>query len=146
MDFAKNSAGKTIPYIGYMTSRGYPKYAYLVDTKSSSSDSVEMGGEGYYPKAGADDDNMTTGAWEFIMVPTASEISVNVNSKVSIGVYRDSDGILANVPSTISGITAGLDTTNVTGSYTLGNGTSNPVLAYGTNDDGSGFIETAQLK
>ena len=143
MDFAKNSAGKTIPYIGYMTSRGYPKYAYLVDTASSSDGSGVMGDETYYPKAGADENNMTTGAWEFIMVPTTTEINVNVNSKINIGVYRDSDGKLANIPSSISSLSVSAGTSS---GVALGNGTSNPVLAYGTNDDGSGFIETAQLK
>lgn len=146
MDFAKNSDGKTIPYIGYMTSRGYPKFAYLVDTKSSDSDSTQIGDSGYYPKAGADDDNMTTGAWEFVIVPTTSEINVNVNSKISIGVYRDSDGKLADIPSSITGITENASSTEADAGYALGNGTSNPILAYGTNDDGSGFIETAQLK
>lgn len=63
LDIAKNANdGRTIPYIGYMTSRGYVKYAYLVDTESASSGTV------YLPKSGSDSENMTTGAWETILV------------------------------------------------------------------------------
>ena len=141
MDFAKNSAGKTIPYIGYYTSRGYPKYAYLVDTTSSSVGSGVMGDTGYYPKAGADDDNMSTGAWELIMLPTTSILNVSNTSKISIGVWRDPlTGIVKEIPKrddenagTASGIVGG-------------NGTDNAVLAYGIKIDGKIYVETAQLK
>ena len=130
MEVAKNSAGKTIPYIGYyMNSLSYPKYAYLTDTTSSVS-------SGYYPKAGVDEDNMYTGAWETIMLPTTSTL---VLDDINIGVYKDDKGKLQAIPTQSE--TAG-EKSGIAG----GNGTSNPIFGYGITQTGSGYIETAQLK
>lgn len=139
LDIAKNAKdGRTIPYIGYMTSRGYVKYAYLVDTESASSDTV------YLPKSGSDSENMATGAWETILVPKKSQIVSNDNSKISIGVYRDmSTDVIKAIPSSISGITESAGTSS---GWALGNGTSNAILGYGITIGGNGYAETAQLK
>ena len=132
IDFAKNDDGFTIPYIGYyMASLQYPKYAYLVDTESSGAN-----GDTWAPKDGSDDDNMYTGAWESITLPTTSEYILD---DFYIGVYRDSNGHLANIPA----IEESLGNQNgVCG----GNGSANPVIGYGVKYDGKGYVETAQLK
>lgn len=132
IDFAKNDDGFTIPYIGYyMASLQYPKYAYLVDTESSGAN-----GDTWAPKDGSDDDNMYTGAWESITLPTTSEYILD---DFYIGVYRDSNGHLANIPA----IEESLGNQNgVCG----GNGSANPVIGYGVKYDGKGYVETSQLK
>lgn len=132
IDFAKNDDGFTIPYIGYyMASLQYPKYAYLVDTESSGAN-----GDTWAPKDGSDDDNMYTGAWESITLPTTSEYILD---DFYIGVYRDSNGHLANIPA----IEESLGNQNgVCG----GNGSANPIIGYGVKYDGKGYVETSQLK
>ena len=142
MEVAKDSKGNNIPYIGYwMNSMSYPKYTYLVDTSSSEE------GADYYPKAGVDDLNLYTGAWESIMLPTSSAV---LRDDINIGLYRyladeggengHKKGEIREIPQqqnenagTVNGIAGG-------------NGTSNPVLAYGIAETGAGYIETAQLK
>lgn len=128
IDFAKDSTGtRYVPYIGYlMTSLQYPKYAYLVDIESADKNPVA-----WTPKKGSDSDNMYTGAWESVILPTKNKFLLD---DICIGVLRDSDGKLKNIP-----VVTGTDKCG-------GNGTSNPVLGYGINYAGSGYIETAQLK
>ncbi len=139
LDIAKNAeGGRTIPYIGYMTSRGYVKYAYLVDTKTASSDST------YVPKSGSDSENLVTGAWETILVPKKNQIVSSDNSKISIGVFRDmSTDVIKAIPASIAGITESAGTEK---GYALGNGTKNAILGYGITIGGKGYAETAQLK
>lgn len=130
MEVAKDTDGNNIPYIGYyMNSLSYPKYAYLTDTTSSVS-------SGYYPKAGVDDDNMYTGAWETIMLPTTSTL---VLDDINIGVYKDDEGRLQAIPEQTE---SAAEKSGIAG----GNGTSNPIFGYGITQTGSGYIETAQLK
>ena len=140
MEVAKDSNGNNIPYIGYwMNSMSYPKYTYLVDTSSS-----EKGEEGiYYPKAGVDDLNLYTGAWESIMLPTSSSILLD---DINIGLYRyladengHKKGEIREIPTRTE--SAG-DVNGIAG----GNGTSNPIIAYGITETGAGYVETAQLK
>lgn len=128
IDFAKDSTGtRYIPYIGYlMTSLQYPKYAYLVDVNSAVENSSN-----WIPKPGTDSENMYTGAWESVILPTENKFLLD---DICIGVFRKSDGNLQNIP-----IKTG---DNICG----GNGTSNPVIGYGINYAGQGYIETAQLK
>ena len=131
MEVAKDTAGNNIPYIGYyMNSLSYPKYAYLADTNSA------VAGSTYYPKAGVDKDNMYTGAWETIMLPTTSTL---VLDDINIGVYKNGDGELQEIPtqSESAGTKSG---------KAGGNGTSNPIFGYGIAETGSGYVETAQLK
>lgn len=128
MEFAKDSSGKTVPYIGYwMNSMSYPKYAYLVEGISGSS---------YTPKAGVDDENMYTGDWEMIMLPTSSSI---VQDDINIGVYKNSSG-------TIQAIPVQTESAGIKNGTAGGNGTTNPILAYGIAATGLGYIETAQMK
>ena len=128
IDFAKDSTGtRYIPYIGYlMTSLQYPKYAYLVDVNSAVENSSD-----WIPKPGTDSENMYTGAWESVILPTENKFLLD---DICIGVFRNSNGMLQNIP-----VKTGTDICG-------GNGTSNPVIGYGINYDGQGYIETAQLK
>ena len=128
IDFAKDSTGtRYVPYIGYlMTSLQYPKYAYLVDVESADGNSND-----WTPKEGSDSENMYTGAWESVILPTNNKFLLD---DICIGVLRDSNGMLKNIP-----VVTGTDKCG-------GNGTSNPVLGYGINYAGQGYIETAQLK
>ncbi|MGN0722961.1 MAG: hypothetical protein ACI4LT_03020 [Treponema sp.] len=137
MEVAKDSNGNNIPYIGYwMNSMSYPKYTYLVDTSSSEKGT-------YYPKAGVDDLNLYTGAWESIMLPTSSSILLD---DINIGLYRylkdengHKKGEIREIPTRTE--SAG-DVNGIAG----GNGTSNPIIAYGITETGAGYVETAQLK
>lgn len=137
MEVAKDSNGNNIPYIGYwMKSMSYPKYTYLVDTSSSEEGT-------YYPKAGVDNLNLYTGAWESITLPTSSNILLD---DINIGLYRyladengHKKGEIREIPTQTE--SAG-DENGIAG----GNGTSNPIIAYGINYDRQGYIETAQLK
>lgn len=128
IDFAKDSTGtRYIPYIGYlMTSLQYPKYAYLVDVDSAVENSSD-----WIPKPGTDSENMYTGAWESVILPTENKFLLD---DICIGVFRNSNGMLQNIP-----VKTGTDICG-------GNGTSNPVIGYGINYAGQGYIETAQLK
>ena len=124
MEVAYDGSGKYIPYIGYyMNSMSYPKYAYLVDTTSGI-------------KAGVSDDNTYTGAWETILLPTESSI---VLDDINIGIFKNDDGTLGTIPKQTENAGA---KNGIAG----GNGTSNPIFAYGIAQTGSGYIETAQLK
>ena len=139
MEVAKDSSGNNIPYIGYwMNSMSYPKYAYLVDTDISNG-----------PKAGVDENNRYTGAWESIMLPTSSEV---LRDDINIGLYKYQSaknghlkGEIREIPKLYSGGT-GTEYAGEKNGIAGGNGTANPVLAYGISETGSGYIETAQLK
>lgn len=139
MEVAKDNKGNNIPYIGYwMNSMSYPKYAYLVDTDMTNG-----------PKAGTDSNNMYTGAWESIMLPTLSEV---MRDDINIGLYKYQSAMNGHLKGEIREIPK-LSSSGTNGEYAGkkngkagGNGTANPVLAYGIAETGSGYIETAQLK
>lgn len=140
MEVAKDSKGNNIPYIGYwMNSMSYPKYAYLVDTDISNG-----------PKAGTDSNNMYTGAWESIMLPTLSEV---MRDDINIGLYKYQSagnghlkGEIREIPKLYSSSGTGTEYAGEKDGKAGGNGTANPVLAYGIAETGAGYIETAQLK
>lgn len=140
MEVAKDSNGNNIPYIGYwMNSMSYPKYAYLVDTDISNG-----------PKPGVDENNRYTGAWESIMLPTSSEV---LRDDINIGLYKYQSaqnghlkGEIREIPRLYSTTGTGTEYAGLKNGIAGGNGTSNPVLAYGISETGSGYIETAQLK
>lgn len=140
MEVAKDTSGNNIPYIGYwMNSMSYPKYAYLVDTDISNG-----------PKPGVDENNRYTGAWESIMLPTSSEV---LRDDINIGLYKYQSaqnghlkGEIREIPKLYSTSGTGTEYAGSKNGIAGGNGTSNPVLAYGISETGSGYIETAQLK
>lgn len=140
MEVAKDTSGNNIPYIGYwMNSMSYPKYAYLVDTDISNG-----------PKSGVDENNRYTGAWESIMLPTSSEV---LRDDINIGLYKYQSaqnghlkGEIREIPKLYSTSGTGTEYAGEKNGIAGGNGTANPVLAYGISETGSGYIETAQLK
>ena len=127
-----------IPYIGYYATYCIkPKYAYKVDTSSMN-------------PAGSVDD-MFTGAWESMVVPTSSTIEMqsNQHNDINIAVWKDADGKLINNPKTGTNSHA----TNEDGysktayGQVYGNGTSNPIFGYVIKSGASrNTIETAQMK
>ena len=98
-------------------------------------ESAKVGGT-YYPKPGVDENSMFTGAWETVLLPTTSNIVID---DINIGVYKNSDGTLKSIPKQTESV-------GVKNGIAGGNGTSNPIFAYGISQIGSGYIETAQLK
>lgn len=133
MEVAKDSNGNNIPYIGYwMNSMSYPKYAYLVDTDISKG-----------LKPGVDKDNRYTDAWESIMIPTSSDI---LRDDINIGLYRYKEEEDGHLKGEIREIPRQAETAGEKLGVAGGNGTKNPIFAYGISETGSGYIETAQLK
>lgn len=133
MEVAKDSNGNNIPYIGYwMNSMSYPKYAYLVDTDISKG-----------LKPGVDKDNRYTDAWESIMIPTSSDI---LRDDINIGLYRYKEAEDGHLKGEIREIPRRAETAGEKSGVAGGNGTKNPIFAYGISETGSGYIETAQLK
>ena len=139
MEIAKDSNGNNIPYISYFTtSMQRPKYAYLVDTRSSGAN-----GNTWAPKAGADDEDMYTQSWETMMLPLKSSM---IADDISIGVYRYASAENGHRKGEIREIPQITESVTRTEGKVGGNGTANPVLAYGITYIGNGYIETAQLK
>lgn len=138
LDVAVSSNGNSIPYIGYYTSAiKMPKYAYLVD-KAEGFDQTA---------AGADEDELFTGAWEVTVVPSPSRMTTNREDKVNIGVWKTATGVLKNSTagtSTRGGSLNGYSSTNW--SKTFGNGTANGVLGYQISTATGSCLETAQLR
>ncbi|MEE1290200.1 MAG: hypothetical protein UHW86_04095, partial [Spirochaetota bacterium] len=134
MEVAKDGNGKYIPYIGYyMNSMSYPKYAYLANP-------------GAGVKAGVDENNMYTGNWETIMLPTTSTL---VLDDINIGVWKNANGTLKAIPSrpaNQSGLQSESIADNKKSGIVVGNDTVNPIFAYGIAQTGIGYVETAQLK
>jgi hypothetical protein len=130
MEVAKDGNGKYIPYIGYyMNSMSYPKYAYLANP-------------GATVKAGVDENNMYTGNWETIMLPTTSTL---VLDDINIGVWKNANGTLKAIPSKPAGQSETIADNKKSG-IVVGNDTVNPIFAYGIAQTGIGYVETAQLK
>jgi hypothetical protein len=130
MEVAKDTAGNNIPYIGYyMNSMSYPKYAYLANP-------------GATVKAGVDENNMYTGNWETIMLPTTSTL---VLDDINIGVWKNANGTLKAIPSKPAGQSETIADNKKSG-IVVGNDTVNPIFAYGIAQTGIGYVETAQLK
>ena len=133
LDVAKtsSSAKNATPYITYYSmSLKTPKYAYLVDPTTVS--------------AGADaTTKFYTGKWESVYIPT--EASINATDNIQIGIYKttvsETSGVITAIPkqTNSSSNTAKVGTVG-------GNGTTNPLISYGTTYLGKGYIETAQLK
>jgi len=69
-------------------------------------------------------------------LPTTSTIVID---DINVGVYKNADGTLQSIPKQT-------ETVGTKSGIAGGNGTSNPIFAYGISQTGSGYIETAQLK
>ena len=142
LDVGVNSKGHSIPYIGYYTGAiKKPKYAYLVDP------TVEDPTANFTQVAdGADTDELYTGAWEVVTVPTPSIMTTNREDKVNVGLWKSSGVITNSTRGTCSKANTINDYASTNWSKTWGNGTANGVLGYQvTTGTGTG-LETAQMR
>ncbi|WP_178843938.1 hypothetical protein [uncultured Treponema sp.] len=137
------SGYKAVPYISYYNdSTCLTKLAYLLPQKDG--ESITMN----YRLSGVDDYDRYTGNWEVIIIPTENEIQ---QDNTSIGLWKQiSTGNIGKVyPSDDADIKAQAGKTTTPTAKTgecYGNGTINPVIAYGITDGAQGKIEIAQLK
>ena len=118
-----------IPYLSYyMGSLEIAKYAKLVDaSRLTGTESLD----------GCDSDDRYTGVWEVSFIPTANAVN---DDNTNIGFYKNANGEALAIKSNSTASATG------TAGTCNGNGTSNPAIAYGIEDDATGYIETAQLK
>jgi hypothetical protein len=141
IDVAK-VGGNQVPYIGY-SDNSIPtsaRVAYRTDFTSNVTGQFD----------GADANSFYTGKWEISSVPDSE---LPIDAQVSVGVYRDSTGALAAIPTyanqTYGGGTPGKivdagngwscsETSNI-----YGNGTLNPAIGYAVK---SNKLKLAQLK
>jgi hypothetical protein len=143
IDVAEDADGYQIPYIGYWgTYPEKPRYAYLADPES-----FYTGTE----TAGTKEKNIYTGVWECTVVPTGS--TVKDSRKMSVGVWKDSDGVLAySTTGTNKGKVNGTNSytssyATTTAGYCYGNGSDNGVMAYIVAPSSSQYnVETAQKR
>ena len=144
LDVALDADGNSIPYIGYYSStHKKPKYAYLVDTSAPA-------------PAGVDENDMFTGAWEVTVVPCYSNIVVNQEEKINVGVWKytadDGTNKKGQIKNSVTGKSeyysaTGNNLYNGTNwSKTYGNGTANGILAYQVQDGSGSCVETAQMR
>lgn len=92
---------------------------------------------------GTDSIDFFTGNWEISTIPTSS---IPAEDNVSVGIHKNADGTLASIPTATAVSDANTNTEGhaVGNSTTVGgNGTSNPAIAYATED---GILEMAQKK
>ncbi|MBB5219107.1 hypothetical protein DYE49_11255 [Treponema rectale] len=142
IDVAEDADGYQIPYIGYWgTYPEKPRYAYLADPVSFYSGEETAGAT----------QNLYTGVWECTVVPTAS--TVKDSRKMSVGVWKDSDGVLAySTTGTNKGKVTGTNSykssyATTTAGYCYGNGSDNGVMAYVVAPSSSQYnVETAQKR
>ena len=125
IDAAKLSAdGKIIPYISYFAEgfNGLPKVAYLPDGVDSTTSLLD----------GSDiNTDLFTGNWEVSLIPTTSYVC---EDNMNVAVWKNNGVITTSTKP------------NNTGNNVYGNGTSQFVLGYATEEGVNGYIETAQLK
>lgn len=144
LDVALDADGNSIPYIGYYSStHKKPKYAYLVDTSAPA-------------PAGVDESDMFTGAWEVTVVPCYSNMIVNQEEKINVGVwkYTADDGThkKGQIKNSVTGTSSYYSVTGsslyngTNWSKTYGNGTQNGILAYQVQDGSGSCVETAQMR
>jgi hypothetical protein len=125
-----NSDGKAVPYISYLGEGfgGLPKVAYL---PTGINDSTEL-------KDGADNNtDMFTGVWEVSLIPTSSYVC---EDNMNVAVWKDTSGKIK------TSVKEANPTSSTTSGTSYGNGTSQFVLGYATEEGVNGYIETAQLK
>ena len=127
IDAAKLSAdGKIIPYISYFAEgfNGLPKVAYLPDGVDSTTSLLD----------GSDiNTDLFTGNWEMSLIPTTSYVC---EDNMNVAVWKNNGVITTSTEKPDSD----------TGNNVYGNGTSQFVLGYATEEGVNGYIETAQLK
>lgn len=144
LDVALDADGNSIPYIGYYSStHKKPKYAYVVDTSVPA-------------PAGVDEADMFTGAWEVTVVPCYSNMVVNQEEKINVGVWKytadDGTNKKGQIKNSKTGTSSYYSATGnnlyngTNWSKTYGNGTANGILAYQVQDGSGSCVETAQMR
>ena len=131
LDVALDTSNKPIPYISYIGAN-IAKIAYLKNTNRGPG----VSGSKF------------TNNWEVSYIPSSSKIlnlndkekDMEADSRVSVGVWKDSNGKIKNsIP--------GNSSASGDSGTCWGNGTANPVVAYQTQfNDADESIETAQMK
>ena len=125
-----------VPYIGYYGDSG-PKMAYLNVAAIPNTVTTTAG------KSATQKDKFT-GYWVVTEIPTSSNAP---KDRINVGIWKDGDGVIKKSTSNKAAKKNGDATTQATDSVTLGNTTSNPVLAYQIRPTSAeGYIETAQMK
>ena len=136
LDVALDTSNKPVPYISYIGAN-IAKIAYLKNTARGPG----VSGSKF------------TNNWEVSYIPSSSKIlnlndkekDMEADSRVSVGVWKASDGKITN--STAADGTNRKNEADATSGTCWGNGTANPVVAYQTQyDDANERIETAQMK
>ncbi|MCF0241786.1 MAG: hypothetical protein HUK25_04065, partial [Treponema sp.] len=167
LDVALNSAGNPIPYIGYYSTAGKPKYAFLTDDVAAEiKEATDLSG---LDINGVDSSNAYNGKWNVSVVPTKDGLSLKPGDKINVGVWKATNGTLkysttdGNAPgstnigtSTFGSSTyeircdsGGNRTSTRNESVAYGNGTKNGVLVYQIVDStGNKYncLESAQMR
>jgi len=170
MDVAlEATTGNPIPYIGYYSTSGKPKHAYITSStaatiKAAANWTALNKNKGIW---GVDDNNCYTGNWEVEVVPTKNGLWLKTEDKINVGVwkYTDTDADESHKVGEIKASTSGTSTygsksftlpynggtTTQTKNYseTYGNTTANPVLVYQTVDktgNKNNVLESAQKR
>ncbi len=139
--------GHPIPYIGYKSTTGYPKYAHYSTEAAVQLDAATSTEQ----IQGVDSKGAYTGNWEVTIVPTPNAIYLNPEDKVNVGVWKDA-GVLrdSKIPTGTNAGKVGNSTgANDGTSTTYGNGTSNGVLVYQIVDSTGTYVdclESAQIR
>ena len=131
---------KAIPYIGYLSSEGYPKYAYLTDAAAR--------GDAGTSKAGVENYRYT-GNWNTTIVPTGNALYINFEDHINVGVWKTTETADGVPKGTLKASYPRTSTVGTNTSTTYGNGTSNGVLVYQVVDKSGSFtdvLESAQLR
>ncbi len=180
LDVALNSAGNPIPYpipyIGYYSTTGKAKHAYLTDAAAEALNTATTADQKKAVLAGVDSNMTYTGAWESSIIPSENTLSIKREDKINVGVWKytaaehtsnSKEGALKrSKPGTSTYGTLGTsdareftvkvdqennNDVNYSRGYsvTYGNGTSNAVLLYQIVDSSGtklNCLESAQMR
>jgi hypothetical protein len=133
IDVGKDGSGHQVPYISYFMgansgTSGSTRVAYRTDFTSATFE-------------GVDSSSFYTGKWEIETIPTSKTPS---ESQVSVGLSKDSSGLIQVFPTGTDSTHAETNTYAVSDSTRVyGNGTTNPVVGYACDEN---IIEMAQKK
>ena len=173
LDVALNSARNPIPYIGYYSTTGKAKHAYLTDTAAETLTTATTADQKKAVLAGVDSNMTYTGAWESSIIPSVNTLSVRREDKINVGVWKytaaehtaDSTKVEGAIKNSTTGtsefggwgskeFTVKCDLGNdvkpkLAYSITYGNGTANDVLLYQIVDSSGtklNCLESAQMR
>ena len=132
---------RPIPVIGYYSGKQKPKFAKLNhEAWINSSNSVDS--ESSWSAPDAFTSSTVNGKWENSFVPVRTNLLMQEEEVINVGLWKNTEGKLTNSYKT--GTTVGTSTYDNSSSETYGNGSSNGILCYIT-DNGSN-METAQMR